>query len=84
MACKRMYYLISLDKRREYYKNYYQQNKDIYKHRYEQNKLQLKEHDDIEHIKCRLWIVILLSFFKIFVYINIYSITLIITEQRTY
>ena len=61
MTYKRMYYLISIDKRKEYYKNYYQQNKEKYKQRYEQNKLKLKEHDNnagnhggIEHIKSRL------------------------------
>ena len=55
MAYKRMYHLISIDKRKECYKNYYQQNKDRYKQRYEQNKMKLKEeHDDIEHVKSRL------------------------------
>ena len=50
-----MYYLISIDKRREYYKNYYQQNKDRYKQRSGQKKIKLKEeHNDIEHIKSKL------------------------------
>ena len=43
MGYKRMYYLISIDKRKEYYKSYYQLNKNRYKERYEQNNLKLKE-----------------------------------------
>ena len=34
MTYKRMYYLESIDKRKEYYKTYYQQNKDRHKQRY--------------------------------------------------
>ena len=46
MGYKRMYYLISIDKRKEYYKSYYQLNKNRYKERYEQHKLKLKETDN--------------------------------------
>ena len=43
MTYKRMYYLASIDERREYYKIYYQQNKDRYKQRYIEQKLKIKE-----------------------------------------
>ena len=42
---KRMYYLVSIDKRKAYYKEYYQQNKERYKQRYSGQKLKLKEHE---------------------------------------
>ena len=75
MAYKRMYYLISIDKRKEYYKNYYQQNKDRYKQRYEQKKIKLKEeHNDIEHIKSKLWFAIAYLFFAFYIFILIYRL----------
>ena len=45
MTYKRMYYSVSIDKRKAYYKAYYQQNKEIYKQRCSEQKLKLKEHE---------------------------------------
>ena len=45
MTYKRMYYLVSIDKRKAYYKTYCQQHKDRYKQRYTEHKLKLKEHE---------------------------------------
>ena len=43
MTYKRMYYLVSIDKRREYCRTYYQQNKGRYEQIYEEQKPKLKE-----------------------------------------
>ena len=43
MTYKRMYYLVSIDKRKTYYKTYYQQHKERYKQWYTEQKLKLKE-----------------------------------------
>ena len=55
MTFKRMYYLVSIDKRREHYTTYYQQNKDRYKQRYEKPKSKIKENgssvESTEHNK---------------------------------
>ena len=45
MTYKRMYYLVSIDKRKAHYKTYYQQNKERYRQRYSEQKLKLKEHE---------------------------------------
>jgi hypothetical protein len=39
MTYKRMYYVVSIDKRKAYYKAYYKQNKGIYKHRDTEQKI---------------------------------------------
>ena len=51
MTYKRMYYLITIDQRKEYYKTYYQQHKDTYKLRYQQHKLKLKSNEISENNK---------------------------------
>ena len=43
MAYKRVYHLVSIDKRKAYCKTYYQQNKDRYKQRYAEQNSKLKE-----------------------------------------
>ena len=43
MTYKRMYYIVSMFKRKAYYETYYQQNKDRYKQRYEEQKSKLQE-----------------------------------------
>ena len=45
MTYKRMYYLVSIAKRKAYYKTYYKQHKGIYKQRYTVQKLKLKENE---------------------------------------
>ena len=45
MTHKRMYYLVSIDKRKAYYKTYYQRNKTTYKQRCTEQKLKLKENE---------------------------------------
>ena len=47
MTYKRVYYLVSIDKRKEYYKTYYQQNKDRYKQRYIEHTLKIKEDESL-------------------------------------
>ena len=42
MTYNRVYYLVSIDKRKAYYKSYYQHNKDRCKQRYTEQKLKLK------------------------------------------
>ena len=42
MTYKRMYYLVSIAKRKAYYKTYYKQNKERYTQRYTVQKLKLK------------------------------------------
>ena len=45
MTYKRMYYSVSIDKRKEYDETYYQQNKYRYKQRYMEHKLEIKEYE---------------------------------------
>ena len=45
MACKRMYYLVSIGTRKAYYKTYSQQNKERNKQRYTEQKLKLKKNE---------------------------------------
>ena len=45
MTYTRMYYSVSIDKRKASYKAYYQHNKERYKHMYTEQKLKLKEHE---------------------------------------
>ena len=45
MTYKRMYYLVSIDKRKAYYKAYYQQNKERYIQMYAEQKVKLKENE---------------------------------------
>ena len=72
MTYKRMYYSVSIDKRKAYYKAYYQQNKERYKQRYTKQKIKLKEHepsDETNDHKTTLSIMSKLKFEIIYLFI---------------